>query len=242
MPARQSEHAMRRIALALLAICLAAALPAAAQTPGSSGTGSQLVMLDAEHAGLRRATGRAPAGRSRRRSHRSGEPRHLSAVQRDRRIRRQHRRSAAGGDLGEPDWRSRPISIGSAWPESPGLSTHVIFVNRSGANDSHLFGDNVSPVQEIFGAGGNVAVHLVSAYAEETLFERTGWTSRRLDERGERLRQFATLLQLHEQRLVRRPEGVAGWRYRPQCLPGRSVGGPDSRAPDVGYLRHDRRL
>jgi porin len=50
-----------------------------------------------------------------------------------------------------------------------GLSTHVIFVNRSGANDSHLFGDNVSPVQEIFGAGGNVAVHLVSAYAEETL-------------------------------------------------------------------------
>jgi porin len=50
-----------------------------------------------------------------------------------------------------------------------GFSTHVIFVNRSGASDSHLFGDNVSPVQEIFGAGGNVAVHLVSAYAEETL-------------------------------------------------------------------------
>ena len=50
-----------------------------------------------------------------------------------------------------------------------GFSTHVIFVNRSGANDSHLFGDNVSPVQEIFGAGGNVAVHLVSAYGEETL-------------------------------------------------------------------------
>jgi porin len=52
-----------------------------------------------------------------------------------------------------------------------GLSTHVILVNRSGANDSHLFGDNVSPVQEIYGAGGNVAVHLVSAYAEETMFE-----------------------------------------------------------------------
>ena len=43
-------------------------------------------------------------------------------------------------------------------------------VNRSGANDSQLFGDNVSPVQEIFGAGGNVAVHLVSAYAEQSLF------------------------------------------------------------------------
>jgi hypothetical protein len=30
-----------------LAICPAAALPAAAQTPGNSGTGSQLVMFDA---------------------------------------------------------------------------------------------------------------------------------------------------------------------------------------------------
>jgi porin len=51
-----------------------------------------------------------------------------------------------------------------------GLSTHVIMVNRSGGNDSHLFGDNVSPVQEIYGAGGDVAVHLVSAYAEQSLF------------------------------------------------------------------------
>jgi porin len=61
-----------------------------------------------------------------------------------------------------------------------GLSTHLILVNRSGANDSHLFGDNVSPVQEIFGAGGNVAVHLVSAFAEQTLLDRridiaAGW-------------------------------------------------------------------
>ena len=61
-----------------------------------------------------------------------------------------------------------------------GLSTHVIFVNRTGANDSQLFGDNVSPVQEIYGAGGNVAVHLVSAYAEEVLLGGTldlaaGW-------------------------------------------------------------------
>jgi porin len=52
-----------------------------------------------------------------------------------------------------------------------GLSTHLILVNRSGANDSHLFGDNVSPVQEIYGAGGDVAVHLVSAYAEDKLFD-----------------------------------------------------------------------
>ncbi len=51
-----------------------------------------------------------------------------------------------------------------------GFSTHVIFVNRSGNNTSNMIGDQISPVQEIFGAGGDVAVHLVSAYAEESLF------------------------------------------------------------------------
>jgi porin len=53
----------------------------------------------------------------------------------------------------------------------PGFSTHVIMVNRSGANDSELFGDNLLPVQEIFGAGGSVAVHLVSAYGQEKWFD-----------------------------------------------------------------------
>ena len=51
-----------------------------------------------------------------------------------------------------------------------GFSTHVIAVNRSGGNTSRLFGDNVSPVQEIYGAGGSVLVHLVSAYAERTAY------------------------------------------------------------------------
>jgi porin len=51
-----------------------------------------------------------------------------------------------------------------------GLSTHIIIVNRSGSSDSTLFGDNLLPVQEIYGSGGDVAVHLVSAYAQETLF------------------------------------------------------------------------
>lgn len=50
-----------------------------------------------------------------------------------------------------------------------GLSSHVIIVNRSGSSDSHLFGDNFLPVQEVYGSGGDVAVHLVSAYAEQTL-------------------------------------------------------------------------
>ncbi len=50
-----------------------------------------------------------------------------------------------------------------------GLSTHIIMVNRSGSSDSQLFGDHLLPVQEIYGSGGNVVVHLVSAYAQETL-------------------------------------------------------------------------
>ncbi len=50
-----------------------------------------------------------------------------------------------------------------------GLSTHVIIVSRSGSSDSALFGDNLLPVQEVYGSGGNVLLHLVSAYAQETL-------------------------------------------------------------------------
>ncbi len=53
-----------------------------------------------------------------------------------------------------------------------GLSTHVIFVSRSGYSDSILIGDSVAPVQEIYGASGNVLVHLVSAYAEQTLLDK----------------------------------------------------------------------
>jgi len=53
-----------------------------------------------------------------------------------------------------------------------GLSTHAIAVDRSGSSDSQLFGDHLLPVQEIYGSGGNVAVHLVSAYAQETLFDQ----------------------------------------------------------------------
>jgi porin len=52
-----------------------------------------------------------------------------------------------------------------------GLSSHMIIVNRSGVNDSTLFGDRLLPVQEIYGAGGNVAAHLVSTYIQEILFD-----------------------------------------------------------------------
>jgi porin len=53
-----------------------------------------------------------------------------------------------------------------------GLSTHVIMVNRTGSSDSRQFGDNLMPVQEIYGSGGDVAVHLVSVYAQETLLDK----------------------------------------------------------------------
>ena len=52
-----------------------------------------------------------------------------------------------------------------------GLSTHTIIVNRSGSSLSHSIGDNLLPIQEIYGSGGNVAFHLVSAYAQETLYD-----------------------------------------------------------------------
>lgn len=53
-----------------------------------------------------------------------------------------------------------------------GFSTHLIIVNRSGSSISRAFGDNLLPVQEIYGSGGDVALHLVSLYAEETLMDK----------------------------------------------------------------------
>ncbi|WP_428374500.1 carbohydrate porin [Lichenicoccus sp.] len=50
-----------------------------------------------------------------------------------------------------------------------GFSTHSVVVGRYGIPASRIFGDNIDPSQEIYGAGGNVVVHLVYAYAEETV-------------------------------------------------------------------------
>ena len=50
-----------------------------------------------------------------------------------------------------------------------GFSTHTVMVGRSGTPASRMFGDNLNPSQEIYGAGGNVVVHLVYAFGEETL-------------------------------------------------------------------------
>ena len=51
----------------------------------------------------------------------------------------------------------------------PGLSTHTVLVERHGQLDSNLIGDHLNPSQEIYGAGGNTVVHLVYAYAQESL-------------------------------------------------------------------------
>ena len=52
----------------------------------------------------------------------------------------------------------------------PGLETHAIAVGRYGSLAGSIIGDNgLNQSQEIYGAGGNVAIHLVFFYAEETL-------------------------------------------------------------------------
>ncbi|GBR42523.1 carbohydrate-selective porin B [Neoasaia chiangmaiensis NBRC 101099] len=51
-----------------------------------------------------------------------------------------------------------------------GFSTHTVMVGRYGIPASRMFGDNLNPSQEIYGAGGNVAIHFVYGYGEETLW------------------------------------------------------------------------
>ncbi|HEX3575187.1 MAG TPA: carbohydrate porin [Rhodopila sp.] len=50
-----------------------------------------------------------------------------------------------------------------------GFSTHFGLVNREGASDSENFGDNLLAVQEVYGGGGGVLVHMVYSYAEQSL-------------------------------------------------------------------------
>ena len=73
-------------------------------------------------------------------------------------------------DLGYADQRAIEIDID--WQKLAGITgfaTHFVAVNRAGSNASEGFGDNLLPAQEIYGAGGDVAVHLVYLYGEETL-------------------------------------------------------------------------
>lgn len=50
-----------------------------------------------------------------------------------------------------------------------GFATHAITVGRYGTTANRMFGDWLNHASEDYGGGGNVAVHLVMAYGEETL-------------------------------------------------------------------------
>lgn len=50
-----------------------------------------------------------------------------------------------------------------------GFSTHSVAVGRYGIPASRMFGDNINPSSEIYGAGGNVVYHQVFFYGQETL-------------------------------------------------------------------------
>ena len=123
-----------------------------------------------------------------------------------------------------------------------GLSTHIVMVNRSGSSDSQLFGDHLLPVQEIYGSGGDVVVHLVSAYAEETLLDQ------RMDIAAGRMNvenDFAS----SSLYCVFMNNGLCG---DPKALPGGDIGHsayPDAvwaarmkASPDTANLRHIRCL
>lgn len=71
--------------------------------------------------------------------------------------------SANAGQYGlewDQDWN---VALGIK-----GFETHAVAVGRYGLPTSPIFGDNLNPSQEIYGAGGNVAIHLVFFYGEET--------------------------------------------------------------------------
>jgi porin len=79
-------------------------------------------------------------------------------------VKGQHHGSSNAGQYGletDIDWE-RLAGI-------TGFSTHTVMVGRYGIPASRIFGENLNPSQEIYGAGGNVAVHLVYAYGEETV-------------------------------------------------------------------------
>jgi porin len=68
----------------------------------------------------------------------------------------------------------RALEVDIDWQKLAGLqgfSTHFVVVNRAGNNTSAAFGDNLMPVQEIYGAGGDVAFHFVYLYAEQSLLQ-----------------------------------------------------------------------
>ena len=121
-----------------------------------------------------------------------------------------------------------------------GLSTHVIIVNRSGSNDSRLFGDNFLPVQEIYGSGGNAALHLVSAYAQETLDGgKLDLTIGRMNVEND----FASsplYCNFMNNALCGDPKALPGGDIGHSAFPDAGLGRPGACASDRGNLYRDR--
>ncbi|AOX18331.1 porin [Kozakia baliensis] len=64
------------------------------------------------------------------------------------------------------------ISLNMDWEKLAGIkgfATHMITVGRYGTTANRMFGDWLNHASEVYGGGGNVVVHLVMAYGEETL-------------------------------------------------------------------------
>ncbi|NHO31165.1 carbohydrate porin [Acetobacter sp. LMG 1636] len=51
-----------------------------------------------------------------------------------------------------------------------GFATHMVTIGRYGTTANRMFGDWLNHASETYGGGGNVVVHLVYLYGEETLF------------------------------------------------------------------------
>ncbi|MBE7210808.1 MAG: carbohydrate porin [Gluconacetobacter diazotrophicus] len=79
---------------------------------------------------------------------------------------------AGGADKGASNAGQYALETDIDWEKLAGVtgfSTHSVVVGRYGIPSSRIFGDNINPSSEIYGSGGNVVVHLVYAYGEETL-------------------------------------------------------------------------
>lgn len=61
------------------------------------------------------------------------------------------------------DWSTL---VGKNWLTN-GLVSHMTVLGRYGANLSPMIGENITQVQEIYGAGGNVVAKLVNLYADK---------------------------------------------------------------------------
>ena len=99
----------------------------------------------------------------------------------------------------------------------------------------------MAPVQEIYGAGGNVLVHLVSAYAELTLFDQ------RLDIAAGQMNvenDFASsplYCNFMNNALCGDPKALPAGDFGHSAFPD-GVWAGRIRCADAGHLRRDRRL